>query len=205
MHLWEIYKGKDYNIVPTLDRIQKATEYIGLSNPSFLSFQIGGTNGKGSTCAFLESLLRHHGYKTGWFVSPHLFQETERWRVNAQNMPEDRLNYYVKEFKPIFEKFNLTYFEACTLIAMKYFQDEQVDFAVFEVGMGGRWDATKVCRPHVCPLRTPVGGGPAPGQGGRQAGGDGSGGGPARAGPLHGSPPPGRKAIVSGPLTSAAA
>jgi len=152
MVLYELYRGKDYKIVPTLDRIQKAVEYVGLKNPPYISVLVGGTNGKGSTCAFSESILRHHGYKTGWFVSPHLFDEKERWRINGQKISEERLRYYVEDLKVVFERFELTYFEACTLIALKFFQDERVDFAVFEVGMGGRWDATRVCNPSACAI-----------------------------------------------------
>ncbi|MFN3947022.1 MAG: bifunctional folylpolyglutamate synthase/dihydrofolate synthase [Aquificaceae bacterium] len=149
MLLYELYKGKDYHIIPTLERIEKAVNYLSLS-PSYVSLQVGGTNGKGSTCAFVESLLRHHGYKVGWFVSPHLFDERERWRINKEKIPQDRLFYLVEELKDVFEGFQLTYFEACTLIALKYFEEEKVDFAIFEVGMGGRWDATKVSLPEVC-------------------------------------------------------
>ena len=147
--LWELYKGKDFDVKPTLERIQKACEYLGNPQEKYPSILVGGTNGKGSTCAFTESLLRHHGLKTGWFVSPHLMSENERWRINAREISEERLRDYVKELKPLFEKFELTYFEAATLIAVKYFADEQVDVAVFEVGMGGRWDATKVSNPKV--------------------------------------------------------
>jgi dihydrofolate synthase/folylpolyglutamate synthase len=150
MILYELYIGRDYRIVPTLERIQKAVEHTGLERLPYVSFQVGGTNGKGSTCAFLEGILRYHGYKTGWFVSPHLVEEEERWRINGQKMPSAKLEYYVKELKSVFERFELTYFEACTLIALEYFKDERVDVAVFEVGMGGRWDATKVCNPSVC-------------------------------------------------------
>lgn len=149
MHLYELYKGKDYHIVPTLERIERAVKYLDLK-PSYTSLQVGGTNGKGSTCAFAQNLLVHHGYKVGWFVSPHLFDERERWRINGEMIPEERLAYYVKELRSVFERFELTYFEACTLIALLYFEEEKVDFAVFEVGMGGRWDATRVCMPEVC-------------------------------------------------------
>ncbi|WP_448587733.1 bifunctional folylpolyglutamate synthase/dihydrofolate synthase [Thermocrinis sp.] len=152
MTLYELYKGKDYSIVPTLDRIQKAVDYVGLSRLSYLSLLVGGTNGKGSTCAFSESILRHHGYKTGWFVSPHLHDEKERWRINGQKISEEKLRYYIDELKGIFERFELTYFEACTLIALMFFEDEKVDFAVFEVGMGGRWDATRMCKPIACAI-----------------------------------------------------
>ncbi|RMH80405.1 MAG: bifunctional folylpolyglutamate synthase/dihydrofolate synthase [Acidobacteria bacterium] len=149
MYLYDLYRGKDYRISPTLDRIEKAVSYLSIK-PSYVSLQVGGTNGKGSTCAFSESLLRNHGYRVGWFVSPHLFDEKERWRVNGRKISQEELSLYVKELKPIFERFDLTYFEACTLLALRYFEDQKVDFAVFEVGMGGRWDATKVCEPEVC-------------------------------------------------------
>ncbi len=147
--LWELYKGKDFDVKPTLERIQKACEYLGNPQNRYPAILVGGTNGKGSTCAFTESILRKHGLKTGWFVSPHLMRENERWRINAKEISEEKLKYYVKELKHLFEKFELTYFEAATLIAVKYFADEQVDAAVFEVGMGGRWDATKVVNPQV--------------------------------------------------------
>ena len=147
--LWELYEGKDFDIKPTLERIKKACEYIGNPQKNYPSILVGGTNGKGSTCAFTEKILREHGYKTGWFVSPHLVKENERWRINGKEISEETLKDYVKELKKVFEKFELTYFEACTLIAVKYFYDQKVDIAVFEVGMGGRWDATKVSNAEV--------------------------------------------------------
>ncbi|GAB6065306.1 folylpolyglutamate synthase/dihydrofolate synthase family protein [Aquifex pyrophilus] len=147
--LWELYRGKDFDVKPTLERIKKACEFIGNPQRSYPAILVGGTNGKGSTCAFTERILREHGYKTGWFVSPHLIRENERWRINGREIEEERLRYYVKELKKVFERFNLTYFEAATLIAVKFFEDEKVDVGVFEVGMGGRWDATKVVNAEV--------------------------------------------------------
>jgi len=144
MKLWDLYKGKDYHIEPTLRRIQEAIDYVGNPQKSFPSILVGGTNGKGSTCAFLERILREHGLKTGWFVSPHLVEERERWRINGYLMPEETLKDYVRDLRRVFERFDLTYFEAATLIALLYFKDQGVDIAVMEVGMGGRWDATKV-------------------------------------------------------------
>ncbi len=143
MKLWELYEGKDYKINPTLERILKATDYIGNPQKHYRSIIVGGTNGKGSTCAFLDYLLVHHGFKTGWFVSPHLVSENERLRVSNILISEDELSYYVKSIKPVFEKFELTYFEAITLIGLLYFKDKNVDIVVWEVGMGGRWDATR--------------------------------------------------------------
>jgi dihydrofolate synthase/folylpolyglutamate synthase len=97
--LYELYKGKDYHIEPTLERIEKAVEYVGLKKPSYVSLLVGGTNGKGSTCAFAERILREHGYKTGWFVSPHLYDEKERWRLNGQKIEEERVKGVCKGAK----------------------------------------------------------------------------------------------------------
>ncbi len=149
MRLWDLYKGKDYHIEPTLDRIQKAVRLVGNPQREFPSILVGGTNGKGSTCAFLERILRRHGLKTGWFVSPHLVDERERWRVNGEPIPEDILTSYIRDLRPILERLSLTYFESATLIALLYFRDMSVDVAVMEVGMGGRWDATKVSEPQI--------------------------------------------------------
>ncbi|AAC07789.1 folylpolyglutamate synthase/dihydrofolate synthase family protein [Aquifex aeolicus] len=147
--LWELYKEKDFDVKPTLERIKKACEYIGNPQKNYPSILVGGTNGKGSTCAFTERILREHGFKTGWFVSPHLISENERWRINGKPIQEEVLKDYVKDLKKVFEKFSLTYFEAATLIAVKYFEDQGINVAVFEVGMGGRWDATKVSEAGV--------------------------------------------------------
>ncbi len=147
MKLWDLYRGRDYNIEPTLDRIKEAIDYVGNPQRNYPSILIGGTNGKGSSCAFLERILREHGFKTGWFVSPHLIEENERWRIKGVPIPDDVLTFYVKDLRVIFERFRLTYFEAATLIALLYFKDEEIDVAVIEVGMGGKWDATKVSEP----------------------------------------------------------
>ncbi len=147
MALWELYKGRDYHILPSLERIERAARFIGNPQREFPALLVGGTNGKGSTCAFLERILREHGFKTGWFVSPHLVSERERWRIGGEPISEGALCEYVDDLRTVFDRFGLTYFEATVLIALKLFADQGVDVAVMEVGMGGRWDATKVCEP----------------------------------------------------------
>jgi folylpolyglutamate synthase/dihydrofolate synthase len=149
MKLWDLYEGKDYKINPTLDRILKARDYVGNPEKHYKSVIVGGTNGKGSTCAFLNYLLIEHGLNTGWFVSPHLVRENERLRVNNIHIKDEELEYYVKSLKTVFEKFELTYFEAITLIGLLYFKDKNVDIVVWEVGMGGRWDGTRASSPFI--------------------------------------------------------
>ena len=147
MKLWDLYRGRDFHIEPTLNRIREAVKYVGDPQISYPTILVGGTNGKGSSCAFLERILREHGYRTGWFVSPHLVEENERWRIDGVPIDDHSLEGYVKELRKVFERFNLTYFESATLIALLYFRDRGVDVTVMEVGMGGRWDATKVSDP----------------------------------------------------------
>ena len=147
MELWNLFKGLELNFTPTLERIEGALKEAGNPQNSYPSVLIGGTNGKGSVSAFLESLYRHHGLKTGRFVSPHLVDETERWRINNVPISEETLKGYIERIKPLMDKYNLTYFESALLIATLLFREEKVDIAVVEVGLGGRWDATKVHRP----------------------------------------------------------
>ncbi len=147
MELWNLFRGLELNFTPTLERIENALRELGNPQDAYPSVLIGGTNGKGSVSAFLESLYRHHGLKTGRFVSPHLVDETERWRINNVPITEETLKGYIKRVKPLMEKHKLTYFESALLIATLLFKEEGVDIAVVEVGLGGRWDATKVHSP----------------------------------------------------------
>ncbi len=148
-NLYDFFQSKVFKIEPGLDRIYLALEDIGNPHKKFKSILITGTNGKGSTSAFLESLLRHYGYKTGLFTSPHLVKENERWQIDRKSIDDENLQKYIKQLLPTIEKYNLTYFEACTLLAFKYFADENIDIAVVEVGLGGRWDSTNILDPEI--------------------------------------------------------
>jgi len=149
MLLWDLFKGLELNFTPTLERVRKACQKAGNPQNSYPSVIVGGTNGKGSTTAFLERLYRYHGLKTGRFVSPHLVDETERWRIDNVPIDEETLKVYVNRIKPLMEEFKLTYFESAVCIASLLFKDEGVDIAVVEAGLGGRWDASKVHSPLV--------------------------------------------------------
>lgn len=122
-----------------------------LNNPhlQFPSIHIAGTNGKGSTSAMIESMLRAAGYRTGLYTSPHLVDVRERIRVNNQTISASELTSYLNRLQPLFEKYGCTFFEAMTVIAFLFFAERTVDIAVIEVGLGGRLDATNVITPWI--------------------------------------------------------
>lgn len=132
-------------------------EALGNPQKRFPSAHVAGTNGKGSTCAFLCSMLAAAGYRVGLYTSPHLVSFTERIRINGIPITESKvveLGRRVREAcrtlaSPSGSAFNPTFFEVTTAIAFSYFSEEAVDFAVVEVGMGGRLDATNVIMPLV--------------------------------------------------------
>src|ERR1700741_1110153 len=121
------------------------------------SAHIAGTNGKGSTAAFLESILRHAGYRTGLYTSPHLEKINERMRINGEEIPDEafaaiftRLQAMIEELLAAHKlRAHPTYFECVTAMAFEWFARERVEFGVFEVGLGGRLDAPNVLSPVV--------------------------------------------------------
>ncbi|ADL68567.1 bifunctional folylpolyglutamate synthase/dihydrofolate synthase [Thermoanaerobacterium thermosaccharolyticum] len=133
-----------------LDNIKRLLMHMGNPQSNLKFIHVAGTNGKGSICAFINSILFEAGFKVGLYTSPYLEEFEERMRINNQNIPKDKLIYYVEYIKPIIEKLVVegynhpTEFEIITAIAFKYFCDENVDFVVLEVGLGGRFDATNV-------------------------------------------------------------
>lgn len=119
---------------------------------------VSGTKGKGSTCAYCESILRHQGFKTGFFSSPHLVEVRERFQVNGQPLSREK---FVTYFWDVFNKLEATkeqnndsmpaYFAFLTLMAYNIFLKEQTDVAIIEVGIGGEYDSTNLVRkPVVC-------------------------------------------------------
>lgn len=121
-----------------------------LGNPqnSFKTITIAGTNGKGSTAAMISSILSSAGYKVGLYTSPHLVDVRERIVINGKKIPWKDFNRIIAYVKSKKEQ-PVTYFEFLTAVAFVYFQSQKVDIAVLEVGLGGRLDATNVCKPLV--------------------------------------------------------
>ncbi|MDZ7263029.1 MAG: bifunctional folylpolyglutamate synthase/dihydrofolate synthase [candidate division KSB1 bacterium] len=132
--------------------LEKITLLLGeLDNPhtQYPTIHIAGTNGKGSTSAMIESILRAAGYRTGLYTSPHLVEMGERIRLNGQSISRLELSSYINRLQPLFEKYGCTFFEAMTVIALLYFAEQKVSIAVIEVGLGGRLDATNVITPWI--------------------------------------------------------
>ncbi|MFU0784165.1 MAG: Folylpolyglutamate synthase/Dihydropteroate synthase [Thermoanaerobacterium thermosaccharolyticum] len=145
-----------------LDNIKRLLMHLGNPQNNLKFIHVAGTNGKGSTCAFINSILLEAGFKVGLYTSPYLEEFEERMRINNQNIPKDKLIYYVEYIKPIIEKIvdegynHPTEFEIITAIAFKYFCDENVDFVVLEVGLGGRFDATNVIESSLVSVITTI-------------------------------------------------
>lgn len=129
-----------------------------MGNPQtkFKSIHIGGTNGKGSTSALTASILRAAGYKVGLYTSPHLENFRERIQVDGEMIPEEDVTRLLIEVRTHFDKMlvyespmPLRFFDIVTAVCFKYFMEKEVDYAVIEVGLGGRLDATNVLNPEV--------------------------------------------------------
>lgn len=130
-----------------LDRIEELLQKLGNPEKKLKCIHVAGTNGKGSVCAMISSILIDAGYKVGLYTSPHLKEFNERIRVNNKLISnKDIVKYYLKVKKCVA---NQSFFEITTAMAFLYFAEKNVDFAVLEVGLGGRLDATNVAMPLV--------------------------------------------------------
>jgi dihydrofolate synthase / folylpolyglutamate synthase len=131
-----------------LDRVARVREAMGLY-PPFPIILVGGTNGKGSTCAYLEAILGAQGYKTGLYTSPHLLAYNERVRISGKNSDDDAIVAGLDAVEANRGETSLTYFEHGTLGAVWQFMNERVEVCILEVGLGGRLDAVNVYEPDV--------------------------------------------------------
>src|SRR5512145_2102911 len=131
-----------------LEVITERLARFGNPQNSYPTILIGGTNGKGSTAAMTAAILLQAGYKVGLYTSPHLVDVRERIVINGKKIPLSALGRILSEIQRQ-PGLPVTYFEVLTAAAFIYFQREKVDIAVLEVGLGGRLDATNVCRPLV--------------------------------------------------------
>lgn len=146
------YSAEAYN----LERMTALCARLGNPQDRLQVVHIAGSKGKGSTAAMTAAILQAAGFRTGLYTSPHLHSFRERIRLDGQLIPQERLVELWQQIRPHAEALNqTTAFEIITALAYLYFQQEQVDWAVIEVGLGGRLDATNVVRPRACAI-TPL-------------------------------------------------
>jgi len=146
-------------IVLGLERVEAALARLGDPHDGMPAVTVAGTNGKGSTCAFLASIIHAAGYRVGLYTSPHLVSVTERIRIGGHTILPSDFARWVGVVRTAIEHepaIPLTQFEVLTVMALGYFRERQVDIAVLEVGLGGRLDATNVVPAKVAVL-TPIG------------------------------------------------
>ena len=138
-----------FGMKPGLERIQALLDRMGNPQKQLKFVHVAGTNGKGSACALLSSVLREAGYRTGLFTSPYITDFRERFQINGEEIPEETLARILGRLMPMVEEMAergevITEFELITALAFQWFYEEKCDVVVLEVGLGGRFDATNV-------------------------------------------------------------
>jgi len=136
----------------SLDRIISILNQLNNPEKKINVIHVAGTNGKGSVCRYISSILEKEGYQVGLFTSPHLESIRERICINNKLISKKDFSYYISIIKNVvdnLEKKELhpTYFEICTVLSFLFFKEKKVDYAIVEVGLGGRYDATNVVLP----------------------------------------------------------
>lgn len=149
-----LYSFEKFGIKLGLDRIKHICKKLGDPQDNYKIIHVGGTNGKGSVCHFLQSILTQNGYKVGLYTSPHLQRFSERFIIDVNEITDKDVVLLVENIKPIIEEMiekqnTPTFFEIVTAMAFQYFKNKSVDFAIVEVGLGGRFDATNIVNPEL--------------------------------------------------------
>ena len=144
---------------PGLERVAGLLEKLGNPQNELRFVHVAGTNGKGSICAMISSVLKSAGYKTGLFTSPYLSRFTERMKINGREIDEAQVASIVEEIKPLADSMedHPTEFEMMTAAALLWFSRENCDVVVMEVGLGGRLDATNVIPRPECTVIANIG------------------------------------------------
>lgn len=132
---------------PGLQTTHELDKHFGHPHRQYKTIHIAGTNGKGSCSHTIAAILQSQGYKVGLYTSPHLVDFRERIRVNGECLPEQYVIDFVEENRAFFEPLHPSFFELTTAMAFKYFAEQKVDYAVIEVGLGGRLDCTNIITP----------------------------------------------------------
>ncbi len=153
-----LYNLRRFGMKLDLSIMTEFAELLGNPQEELNFAHIAGTNGKGSTSALLYSIMKRR-HRVGLYTSPHLVRYNERFVINDEEIPTQYIVKFVQRYRPMIEKLaesqrNPTFFEVSTGLALRYFADMRVDFAVMEVGLGGRLDATNIITPDVAAIVT---------------------------------------------------
>ena len=134
-----------------LDRVRDFVDQFGIDFSDLKFVHVAGSKGKGTTSSLISDYLSKNGYSTGLFTSPYMFEVTECFKVDGEDIVNDVFVKIIEELKSFIEKngCKLTYFELLVVIALKYFSELKLDYVVMEVGLGGRLDATNIIVPDV--------------------------------------------------------
>lgn len=153
-----LYSTQMFGIKLGLEGMTRLLRACDTLYPRARVIHVAGTNGKGSTCAFMESVARAAGYRTGLFTSPHLVQFNERIRVNGEMIPDDDAARLINRMRTLIADWETppTFFELTLAVAMLWFAEQQAEIIILETGMGGRLDATNAVPKDVAVI-TPIG------------------------------------------------
>ncbi|MCS3530167.1 folylpolyglutamate synthase/dihydrofolate synthase family protein [Chryseobacterium sp. JUb7] len=155
---WLFVQAPNYQIdgekayKPGLDNIKKLCDFFDNPQEKIKCIHIGGTNGKGSSSNMLSSILQEEGYTVGLYNSPHLIDFTERIKKNGENCDKEFVYEFIQKLKNLPNDILPSFFEFTTIMAFEYFYQKQVDFAIIEVGLGGRLDSTNIITPLVAAI-----------------------------------------------------
>ena len=149
-HILEsLYELQRHGIKLGLEHTHRLLEFLGDPHKDLTLIHIAGTNGKGSTCAYIDSILRADGKKIGLYTSPHLIRFNERIRVNGIPIKDHEIIAFLEHAGATIKEIESTFFETTTAMALDHFKRHSVDVAVIETGVGGRLDSTNVIKPDL--------------------------------------------------------
>ena len=147
--LKSLYELQRHGIKLGLEHTHRLLEFLGDPHKDLTLIHIAGTNGKGSTCAYIDSILRADGKKIGLYTSPHLIRFNERIRVNGLPIEDYEIIAFMEHAGTTIKEIESTFFETTTAMALDHFKRHSVDVAVIETGLGGRLDSTNVIKPDL--------------------------------------------------------
>ena len=153
--LESLYKLQRRGIKMGLNHTSWLLKFLNNPQDNFKTIHVAGTNGKGSTAAVINSILIANNYKVGLYTSPHLINFNERIRVNGVTITDEEIISFMKHVEPAINEIKSTFFEVTTAMAFYHFNNNDVDIAVIETGLGGRLDSTNVVNPSLT-VMTPI-------------------------------------------------